>query len=51
MKTFKKHIEEMGVPANNIAGTGATSIAKYDPVMKLAMYRRKPKKHKNRSGL
>jgi hypothetical protein len=44
MKTFKKFIEEMGVggvPANNIAGSGADSIAKYDPMLKGKMFRRK----------
>jgi len=37
MKTFKQFSEE--VPVNNM-GSGA--IAKYDPVMKFKMFRRKP---------
>lgn len=37
MKTFKQFSEE--VPVNNI-GSGA--IAKYDPIMKFKMFRRKP---------
>lgn len=50
MKTFKQFIEEDGmgvgggVPVNNIAGSGAQKIAKYDPIMKFKMFRRKPKK-------
>lgn len=54
MKTFKQFLELEedgmgvggGVPANNIAGTGSTAIAKYDPIMKFKMFRRKPKKKK-----
>jgi len=49
MKTFKDYINEMGVggavPTNNIAHTGATAIAKYDPILG-KMYRRKNKKKK-----
>jgi hypothetical protein len=49
MKTFKEFVELAeegmgagGVPANNIANSGATAIAKYSPVMKFKMFRRKP---------
>jgi len=52
MKTFKEFVEFVelaeegmgagGVPANNIANSGATAIAKYSPVMKFKMFRRKP---------
>jgi len=49
MKTFKEFIELVedgvgagGVPANNIANSGATAIAKYSPIMKFKMFRRKP---------
>jgi hypothetical protein len=49
MKTFKEFVDIQedgmgGVPVNNIAGSGATKIAKYDPIMKFKMFRRKPKK-------
>lgn len=45
MKTFKEFITEDGeVPANNVANSGATAIAKYDPVVKFKTFRRKPKK-------
>lgn len=45
MKTFKEFIAEDGeAPANNVANSGATAIAKYDPIMKFKMFRRKPKK-------
>lgn len=48
MKTFKEFIQtymEDAVPVNAIAsGTGPTHIAKYDPLMKFKMFRRKPKK-------
>lgn len=45
MKSFKTFVEEMGagVPANNIAHSGATKIAKYDPLLKMKLFRRKPK--------
>lgn len=46
MKSFKLFIEEMGVsgvPVNNIANSGKTAIAKYDPLLKMKMFRRKPK--------
>jgi len=43
MKTFKKFIEEMGMAANVIS---SPHIAKYDPIMKFKMFRRKPKKMK-----
>jgi hypothetical protein len=47
MKTFKEFISiEEEVPASNIAHSGATQIAKYDPIMKFKVFRRKPKKHK-----
>lgn len=50
MKTFKQFLEEQEVSedmaANNIAGTGATQIAKYDPIMKFKIFRRKPRKKK-----
>jgi len=47
MKTFKEFINEDGmgagaIPANNVANSGATAIAKYDPIMKFKMFRRKP---------
>lgn len=42
MKTFKEFFTEE-VPVNNM-GSGA--IAKYDPIMKFKMFRRKPKKKK-----
>lgn len=45
MKTFKVFVETMGVggaPANNIANSGKTQIARYDPLLKMKMYRRKP---------
>jgi len=59
MKTFKKFVEEISggdggdaggdsVPANNIAHTGATSIAKYDPILGLKMFRRKKKNKKEK---
>lgn len=49
MKTFKEFLDEMeggdSVPANNIAHTGATAIAKYDPLLGTGkMFRRKKKK-------
>lgn len=47
MKTFKEFLlaaEE--VAANNIANSGSTKIAKYDPVMKFKMFKRKPKKRR-----
>jgi hypothetical protein len=46
MKSFKIFVEEMGVSGvavNNIANSGKTQIAKYDPLLKFKMYRRKPK--------
>lgn len=46
MKTFKQFVAEMGVPVSNIAHSGATAVAKYDPIMKFKMFRRKPKKKK-----
>ena len=47
MKTFKQFLEMLSaVPANNIANTGSQHIAKYDPIMKFKMFRRKPKKKK-----
>ncbi len=49
MKSFKLFIEELtGVPVNNIAHSGQTQIAKYDPLLKLKMFRRKPKKTSNK---
>lgn len=48
MKSFKQFVEEINVnedmPVNNIAGSGATRIAKYDPIMKFKIFKRKPKK-------
>jgi hypothetical protein len=50
MKSFKVFIhlrEEMGVasvPVNNIAHTGKTQIARYDPLLKIKLIRRKLKK-------
>ena len=47
MKTFIEFIHEMamgGIPTNNVAHSGQTNIAKYDPIMKFKMFRRKPKK-------
>lgn len=46
MKTFKEFLQtEDAMPVNTIAaGTGPTAIAKYDPLMKFKMFRRKPKK-------
>jgi hypothetical protein len=49
MKTFKIFVEEMGtngVAVNNIAHSGKTQIAKYDPLLKMKMFRRKPKPKK-----
>lgn len=49
MKSFKVFVEEMGVggaPANNVAHSGATKIAKYDPLLKMKMFRRKSNKPK-----
>jgi hypothetical protein len=46
MKTFKDFLEEMymseDMPVNNIAGSGATRIAKYDPIMNFKIFKRKP---------
>lgn len=48
MKTFKEFLQmqsEDAMPVNTIAaGTGPSAIAKYDPLMKFKMFRRKPKK-------
>jgi type IV secretory pathway TrbD component len=41
-------VEELsGVPVNNVAHSGQTQIAKYDPVLK-KMFRRKSKKAFNK---
>ena len=48
MKSFKMFVEELsGVPANNVAHSGQTQIAKYDPILK-KMFRRNPKKAFNK---
>jgi hypothetical protein len=47
MKTFKEFLEEM-IAVNNIANSGAEHIAKYDPIMKFKMFRRKPKHKKGK---
>jgi|APGre2960657404_1045060.scaffolds.fasta_scaffold134360_2 hypothetical protein len=48
MKSFKMFVEELsGVPVNNVAHSGQTQIAKYDPVLK-KMFRRKSKKAFNK---
>lgn len=48
MKSFKMFVEELsGVPVNNVAHSGQTQIAKYDPVLK-KMFRRNPKKTFNK---
>jgi len=48
MKKFKEFLEEIHIneemPVNNIAASGATHIAKYDPIMKFKIFRRKNKK-------
>lgn len=54
MKTFKQFVDEMSVggggavPANNVAHTGATAVAKYDPLLGAKMFRRKIKKKKEK---
>lgn len=53
MMTFKQFLDELDtmredMAVNNIAGSGATHIARFDPLLRSKLYRRKPQSDKTK---